>query len=272
MSAHLHLDGPAPDSSTVPPTVGIIYPGHAAEDDYPQLEAALHVRTSPGRLTVRLPVTISTIGVDEHTPEALSETGSHARLAEAADRMLDQHAPDSVMWACTSGSFVFGWEGSAEQASRLAEHTELPASSTSLAFARAAAALGVSSAAVAASYPDELADHFRRYLGEAGLSVPRFRTHGIPTAGAAGLLERDHVLSMVRSADTAEAEAVLLPDTALHSLLWIEELEAELGKPVLTANQVTVWEGMRIAGVSAPALPGLGQLFRPSEHAKRATV
>src|SRR5699024_12400089 len=83
------------------PTVGIIYPGHAAEDDYPAFESSLkHHHDDAG--SVRLPVVISTIGVDEHTAAALLETGSHARLSEATQRLQAEHQVDSIMWACTS--------------------------------------------------------------------------------------------------------------------------------------------------------------------------
>lgn len=257
-------------------TVGILYPGHAAEDDYPTLESAL-ARSESGP-AVRLPVTITTIGVDEHTPEALLETGSHNRLAEGASRLLasqrseaehdddSHHSVDSVMWACTSGSFVYGWQGAQEQARRLAQHAGRPASSTSLAFAGAVQALGVTRVAVAASYPADLAGHFRRFLAAAGIDVVGFAARGIFTAGEVGHLGRQDVLSMIGAVDLPEAEALLVPDTAMHSLLWIEDFEAALGKPVLSANQVTVWEGMRIAGLAEPALAGLGTLFRPAER------
>lgn len=248
------------------PTVGIIYPGHAAEDDYPTYESSLKHHDDAG--SVRLPVVISTIGVDEHTAAALLETGSHARLSEAYQRLQAEHQLDSVMWACTSGSFVYGWEGAHRQAERLAEEAGLPASSTSLAFARALAALGISKVAVAASYPAELADHFELFLTAAGTEVVRFTSHDIFTAGEVGHMGREDVLQMIRDVDVDEAEAVLVPDTAMHSLQWVAELEAALGKPVLTANQVTVWEGMRIAGVPSPRLPGLGALFSPSDASR----
>jgi maleate isomerase len=40
----------------------------------------------------------------------------------------------------------------------------------------------------------------------------------------------------------------------------ITEIERRLGKPVLTANQVTVWEGLRLVGGLRPR-GGLGALF-----------
>ena len=66
---------------------------------------------------------------------------------------------------------------------------------------------------------------------------------------------------MVTAADHPDAEAVLVPDTAMHTLAIIDQLEAAVGKPVLTANQVTVWKGLELLG-PVPELPGLGALFR----------
>ena len=45
---------------------------------------------------------------------------------------------------------------------------------------------------------------------------------------------------------------------------WLDDLEQRLGKPVLTANQVSVWEGLRLVGDSGPR-PGLGALFAAPE-------
>lgn len=238
------------------PAVGILYPGHAAEDDYPALEAALGG-------TIRLPLVHTTIGVDEHTPEALLDTGSAERLAEGARRMNAEHPVDSMMWACTSGSFVYGYDGAHAQARALEEVAGVPASSTSLAYLHALEALGVSKVAVAASYPDDLAQHLRALLERAGIDVVTFAAHGIFTAAEVGLMGEADITRMIREVDVVEAEAMLVPDTAMHSLRWIDSFEAALGKPVLTANLVTVWEGLRITGHPVPELQRLGRLFSP---------
>ena len=57
-----------------------------------------------------------------------------------------------------------------------------------------------------------------------------------------------------------------MPDTALHTVAFLDELEAAVGKTVLTANQVTVWEAMRLAGRVTPQ-QGLGRLFREGSPA-----
>ena len=66
---------------------------------------------------------------------------------------------------------------------------------------------------------------------------------------------------MVEQNDNPDAEAILVPDTALHTVAWLEQLEAAVGKPVLTANQVTFWEALRLAGRLQPQAE-LGPLSR----------
>lgn len=68
------------------------------------------------------------------------------------------------------------------------------------------------------------------------------------------------MLTLARAADAPDAEAVLLPDTALHTAAHLQLLEKALSKPVLTANQVSVWEGLRLADRRVNA-PTLGKLF-----------
>jgi maleate cis-trans isomerase len=233
-------------------TVGLLYPGFGAEDDFPALEARLG-----GAL--RLPLVHTSVGEDAHRVDALLDLGSAERLAEGA-RELVRHEPASVMWACTSGSFVFGWEGAREQVQALSREIGRPASSTSIAFVNAVHSLGVDRVAVAASYPQDVADHFVEFLGRAGIEVTHMTSRGIVTAAEVGRLGRAEVLELVGSVDLAGAGALLVPDTAMHSLAWLDEMEAAVGAPVLTANQVTVWEGLNLAG-AVPAVPGLGTLF-----------
>jgi maleate cis-trans isomerase len=68
------------------------------------------------------------------------------------------------------------------------------------------------------------------------------------------------VQEFAAAADHAQAQAVLLPDTALHTIGLLDALDAHVGKPVLTANQVSIWQGLRLAGVDV-ARAGLGSLF-----------
>jgi maleate cis-trans isomerase len=225
--------------------LGFLYPDHAAEDDLPWLVGARH----PAGDAVA-DVVHTTIDRDAHTAEALRETGRRERLREGA-RALAANGCDVAVWACTSGSFVFGWDGARRQAEELSEDFGGPASSTSIAFVEALRARGLRRVALAATYPADLTRHFVELLTDAGLEVVGAGSHEIFTAAAVGTLEEDAVLQLVSAGDHPDAEAVLVPDTALHTVRWLDRLEAALGKPVLTANQVSVLEAERLAGSAA---------------------
>ncbi|WP_405808152.1 decarboxylase [Streptomyces sp. NBC_00210] len=236
-------------------TVGLLYPGHSAEDDYPRFEVLLDS-------DIRLPVVHTDIGEDAHRVDALLEMGSAERLAAGVEELRLAGA-ESVVWACTSGSFVYGWEGAHEQIRALAMAAGMPASSTSFGFAHAVRALGAVRVAVAATYPEDVTALFTAFLKASGAEVVADRASGIITAAEVGAWGRDEVLELARAGDHPDAEVVLLPDTALHTAAYLAELEEALGKPVLTANQVTVWEGLRLAQRRAWVYgPKLGTLFR----------
>ncbi|MFG2225430.1 decarboxylase [Streptomyces sp. NPDC048644] len=236
-------------------SVGFLYPGHSAEDDYPRLASLL----GGG---VRLPLVHTDIGEDAHRVDALLEMGSAGRLAAGVAELKERGA-EAIVWACTSASFVFGWEGAHEQVRELSVAAQLPASSTSFAFAHAIRALGARRVAIAATYPSDVADHFHAFLKSAGTEVVSTRGSGIITAAEVGTWGRDEVLALARAGDHPDADVVLLPDTALHTAAHLPDIEAALRKPVLTANQVTVWEGLRLLDRTL-ACPALGTLFARS--------
>jgi maleate cis-trans isomerase len=239
-------------------TVGMLYPGHSAEDEYPYLESIL----GEG---IHLPVVHTSVGdpdeITTHEVQALLDLGKSERLLDGAREIVSKHKPDAVMWACTSGSFVFGWEGAHQQSREIEEAISVPASSTSLAFAAALGHLGLSKVAVSATYPEDVSRHFVELLGHQGVEVLDLASHDIASGEDAGELDHDSVIELARSADAPDAQAILIPDTALHTVRWINELEAVLGKTVLTANQVTAWYGLRLAGKTVNS-DQLGTLFR----------
>ncbi|WP_037361207.1 maleate cis-trans isomerase family protein [Amycolatopsis orientalis] len=239
-------------------TIGFIYPDHAAEDDYPLAEQLLGGSDSTEG-DISLPVA-HIYGTDLHAVPELLDLGSEARLAEGA-RLLAKHQPEAVVWACTSGSFVYGWDGARNQADQLAKAAGVPASSTSFAFVHAAKALGVRRVAVAASYPDDVARLFVDFLAAGGVEVLSMSSADIDTAAEVGRLAPEAVVDLAVSHDHPDADAVLVPDTAMRTLGEITAIEAKLGKPVLTANQVTVWEGLRLTGTTR-LVRSLGALFR----------
>jgi len=232
--------------------IGILYPLHSAEDDYPRLAAAL-------KPTVEVQV-VHTDSPNLHRIDETRITGSREYLVAGTEE-LRPHNVDVCLWACTSGSFAFGVEGARRQAQELADALGVPASSTSLAFLSAGKAIGLKRVAVAATYPEELSEAFRAFLETDGIEVVHMGCLGVWTGDEVAQIERDEVLRFARANDHPDADAVLIPDTALHTAAFLPELETAVGKTVLTANQVTMWEALRLADRLTPQ-SGLGRLLK----------
>ncbi|GGQ65585.1 maleate cis-trans isomerase family protein [Streptomyces pilosus] len=232
--------------------LGFLYPGHSAEDDYPRIEQLLGS-------DVRVDLVHTDTGEDARRVDALLQMGAPERLA-AGLQQLRLSGADAVVWACTSGSFVHGWDGAHEQVRSLALAAGMPASSTSFAFVHALREIEARRVAVGATYPDDVAALFAEFLRAGGAEVTGVRGSGAVTDAEVGAWGEEELFALARAADTPDADAVLLPDTALHTVAHIPALEKELGKPVLTANQVTVWECLRLADRRVNA-PELGALF-----------
>jgi len=184
-----------------------------------------------------------------------AETVSALPMVTACARTLVETSPEVVAYACTSGSFVRGLSGEADL--RLAiQAAGVPLGlTTSGALLSALTALGVRRLAVATPYDEMVTARLGTFLQHAGVEV---------TASAfAGLTEQiwamqdEQVAQLVRRSlpVTGDADAVFVSCTNVPTLDLIEPLERELGIPVLSANQVTLWAALAAVGLGL-ATPG----------------
>lgn len=242
--------------------IGLLYPTRdCGEDDFLQfarlLDPEITIRfayTEWGESVNRLPELDA-----QGKLEALREVGEPARLTVAADQLAG-FGPQVVSWACTSCSFLWGPRGARRQAELLSERLGVPASSTSLAFAAAVEALGVSKIGLGSVYGAEVTEAFIDFLAASGVSTVHHVAMDASSDLELAAWDRGKLLDLVADGDAADAEAVLVPETALHTAGLIDEFESLVGKPVLTATQVTLWHALRLLG-HTPDAAGAGTLF-----------
>jgi maleate cis-trans isomerase len=199
---------------------------------------------------------VLTDSADDHGIDALLATGDEAVLLAGVERMA-RWRPEVVVWACTSGSFVRGRAGALSQVAAIEAAAGVPATSTSLAFVEAARALGIDEVAVVAPYPEPAADAFAAFLAEWGIAV-----RATAPLGCAGpsVSERLTAAEVERAIAPLGGEtAVLLPDTAVWGIEILAELAPRLERPLLVANQVTLWHAFELIGL-ATGQPAFGLL------------
>ncbi len=234
--------------------LGFVLPGGGAEHEYYAFAEATGDRAKVFIMASRIGP-----GEEDHDIDSLLGTARIDWITEAARRMIPLK-PDCAFWACTSGSFVVGRAGAEAQVVALAEATGVPAGSTSLAFIEALQALGLRRVAVLATYPEPAARAFEAFLGEFGIEIVHLHWLGAGSGWDAALLPPERVIAAAKEAAVPEAETILLPDTAMPSLDLITPIEEAIGRPVLTANQVSLWQAVRLSGRAVP-VAGHGRLF-----------
>lgn len=238
------------------PKLGLILPDDPIESEMHRLDRWL---SSKGRDDVTA-LTILSKATGGHFEEDLYATGDLDVIAPVA-RALAAKSCGAIVWACTSGSFIGGLDWSKQQAAALAEASGVPSSSTTLSFIDAVGAFGAKQVHVLGAYPEPVTRAFMGCLHAAGIEVASWRALNSPDGPSSFRMSlKDEVASFAETLGGGGEEPILIPDTAINSLDLIEALEQSSGRPVLGANQVTLWQGLRMLGVST-ALPNAGRLF-----------
>lgn len=121
-------------------------------------------------------------------------------------------------------------------------------------------------------YNDEIIAAGMRYYESQGLKPsghirfdPGRNWRDLPTGeltkqGLGLLQEVEPLYRQIRAACPADADGVLIAGTGFRCVAILEALEQDLQRPVLSANQVSLWHCLRLAGVRAE-VKGYGSLL-----------
>ena len=195
---------------------------------------SIHLARTPNR---ELPVGI----------EQASAVSDIAVVAQAT-RDLSAAAPDVTVYACTSGSFVAGLTRERRLVKAMEEAGAKRAITTSGALLRALEALGARRIAIGTPYDAEVTTKLSEFLVEAGYEKISHAFLGL--TGDIFRVSHKSVRDLAVAADRPEADAVFLSCTNLRTFGVLAEIEHEIGKPVLSANQVTMWAALRAVGLA----------------------
>ena len=206
-------------------------------------------------------------GVTHHVGRMPLVDTSRSRdmLAAAEDhiataRLLAQCEPDVIGYACTALSFLGGRTFDLALMDRVRAETGLPLITTTEAILRALDKLAATKICIASPYDAEIDAQQIAFFEASGLSVVNcagfrisdYREIGDPTPG--------EIYRLGRQAWHPEAEALVITCLALRGHYVAEQLEEDLGIPVVTSSTALLWACLREAGVNAP-IGGFGRLL-----------
>lgn len=182
------------------------------------------------------------------------------RLEEAAGLLADAR-PGLIGFHCTAVS-TFAPDRAAEIPARMMKATGLPAVTTADAILAALQALGAQRILLVTPYIAAVHEREIAFLAAHGCTVMGGDMMGINTNAEMAQIPPEDIAAQARRAAHAHpgADALFISCTAIRSAGLIASLEAELGLPVMTSNQVMAWHALRRLGLK-DACPGFGRLM-----------
>jgi maleate cis-trans isomerase len=181
-------------------------------------------------------------------------------IAAAAGMLLDVN-PAVIIMTGTAVSFIDGLGYDQRLIAKMKEKkSDIPITTTSTSIIAALKALGVKNISVATPYSEPVSLAAVRFIEDSGIKV--LKSQWLNKAGFdIAAVSQETLYHLVQAVDTADSEAVFISCTSLHTLDIIEKLEIDLQKPVITSNQVSVWNALRLAKIK-DSIEGYGALLK----------
>ena len=200
-------------------------------------------------------------GVTNQTARHVIAPGLKTPGIEQVMELLMTCGPDALLLGLTTESAEGGLAALAALAADLAEKSGLPVYSGSFASYAALRALGVKKIAVVTPFDEAKNEAVVKPQVEAqGFEVVSMAGTAAPSLEAIAGASDEEILAVFKSADHAEAEAILQLGTALPVVDLIEQLETVHGKPIVACNAALYWQALRGSEID-DLVSGFGQLL-----------
>lgn len=179
---------------------------------------------------------------------------------EAESQKLADVDVDVIIFPATAPSSRNGPGYDQELIKRISAASGKPATTASTALLEALQVLAVKRIALGAPWSASVNRTVAAFLEANGVEVLAQEALGFVRNLEIGLLDPQTALDVGRRVDRPEADAVMLACGNWTTFAIIDQLERDLGKPVLTTNQVSLWHAFKIMG--AKPLDRLGVLLQ----------
>jgi len=174
-------------------------------------------------------------------------------------KALGSVSPAVVILAHTASSYATGFAKEPHLIDRLASLTDATSITAARAVLTALQHLGVKKLALGTPYPEAISAKGKDFWEEAGFDIVGY--HRLADVQNIYAENEQRAYQLARQANTPEADAVFLSGTGLPTVGVLDTLEQDLKKPVISSNQASLWQALRLSGVRQP-ITGFGRLLR----------
>lgn len=223
----------------------ILATDHTTEPDYQRMVASEKI----GVYVARIPYANPT------TPENLRRM--QPALTAGAGLILPDEKLDAVCYSCTSASVVIG-DAEIEAAIHAAK-PGAPVVTPPMAGVRGLHALAAKKISILTPYTVQTTQPMAAYFAAHGFEIASVMCLGFEDDREMARISPASLVEMAGEAIDDQADALFVSCTALRSALAVVAMEEVLGRPVVTSNQATAWNCLRLCGDDG-ARPEFGRL------------
>jgi len=180
---------------------------------------------------------------------------------ESESRKLADAEVDAIVFAATAPTLAKGKGYDRELIKRMEDASGRPATTAATAFVDALNVLGASRIAIGAPWSKTMDGPMVAFMEAEGFAVVHSEVVGFVASVELGRAGPETAYELARRADRPDAQAVIMPGGNWSSMPVVERLEADLGKPVLVNNAVSLWAGLRLLK-RTDRITGYGRLLR----------
>ncbi len=173
-------------------------------------------------------------------------------LTEAAALILPGENLDAIAYSCTAASALIGDD--AVCAALQAAKADCPVITPTSAALQAFATLGLQKISLLTPYTQEVTQALADYFERCGPTILNASCFGFTDDREMARIEPDEIVSAAIDACCPEAQGLFISCTGLRAASVAQEIEDQLGKPVVTSNQAMFWHTIRQAGCHRPVL------------------
>jgi maleate cis-trans isomerase len=179
---------------------------------------------------------------------------------ESESQKLADVDVDVIIFPATAPSARNGPGYDQELIKRISAASGKPATTASTALLEALRVLSVKRIVLGAPWSASVNRTVAAFLEANGIQVLAQEALGLVRNLEIGLLDSQTAFDVGRHVNRPKADAVMLACGNWSTFDIIDRLERDLGKPVLTTNQVSLWHALKIMGTRP--LDGLGVLLQ----------
>ena len=180
-------------------------------------------------------------------------------IGDAAE-LITHARPAVVAMTGTGVSFIGGHGYDQKLIKKMQERNgNLPTTTTSTSAIDALNTMGIKKVSIAMPYVEPVSRTVVKFVEDHGIEVLNAKWLNLGGMDIAQV-SRETLYHLVWEVNEPESEAIFISCVNLHAVEIIDELETDLQKPVVTSNQATMWNMLRMAHIK-DRIEGYGRLL-----------